>query len=276
MHPITSGLAAALLGAVLAAPAAPAPAAKPQLWQVDWEQARCTIATGDPAALYLALWVTPGDTVAELYLVGPAGRLRGGGRRVDVTLAPGGKPIHAWSDIHPGQAGATVVQLGDLGEDFPAAFAKATEVRIAGFAEPVMVPVQGADQAMAALKSCLDEKMAEWGIDPKAHNALRAPPRDPGNFDWMDDKDYPAAAMNKDQAGDVVARLGIDAKGKVTDCRVVATSGSKPLDEVTCKKALAKARFVPAVGANGRPTAAMRTVRAKFRLMTALAKPFVP
>ena len=58
--------------------AAPAPAA-PQVWQVDWEQARCTIATGDPANIYIALWMTPGDPTPELYLVGPVDRLRGGG-----------------------------------------------------------------------------------------------------------------------------------------------------------------------------------------------------
>lgn len=269
MRSMRIGQAAAVLFAALAAPAPAAPAAAPQLWQVDWESERCTIATGDPATLYLALWLTPGDTVAELYLVGPADRLRGGGARVLLTLLPGGKPISAWRVIRTGQAGAMVVQLGDLGDDFPAAFAKASDVRVTGFAQPVAVPIKGAGQATAALRKCLDEKMAGWGIDPKAHNALRAPPKDPGNFDWMDDKDYPQAAMAEDQAGDVVARLSVDAKGKVTDCRVVASSGSKPLDEVTCKKALAKGRFIPAVGANGKPTAAMRTIRAKFRLAVA-------
>ena len=271
MRSMRIGQAAAVLFAALAAPApAPAaPAAAPQLWQVDWESERCTIATGDPATLYLALWLTPGDPEPELYLVGPAGRLRGGGARVLLTLLPGGKPISTWTIIRAGQAGATVIQLGDLDETFPAAFAKASEVRVTGFAQPVTVPIKGAGQAMAALRKCLDEKMAGWGMDPKAHNALRAPPMDPGNHDYLDDFDYPREDQATGKEGDVVARLSVDAKGKVTDCAVVVTSGSKPMDEVTCKKALQKGRFIPAVGANGKPTAAMRTIRAKFRLAVA-------
>lgn len=265
MRSIVFGQMAALLFAALATPAAAAPAA-PQLWQADWEQERCTIATGDPASLYLALWMTPGALEPELYLVGPADRLRGGGERVDVTLAPGGRPIRAWTIIRAGQAGATVVQLGDLGEDFAPAFARAAEVRVAGFSSPVAVPIKGAGQAMAALKKCLDEKMTAWGIDAKAFNALRTPPKDPGSADWMSDDDYPSDAVAAGKEGDVVARIRVDAKGRVTDCAVVATSGSPTMDAVTCERTLAKARFIPAVGADGRPTAAVRTIRAKFRL----------
>ena len=267
MRSMRIGQAAALLFAALASPAPTAPAAA-QLWQVDWEHARCTIATGDPASMYLALWLTPGDPEPELYLVAPAERLRGGGERVKLTLLPGGKPISAWTIVRPGQAGATVVQLGDLDENFPAAFAKASEVRVTGFAQPVAVRITGAGQAMAALRKCLDEKMAEWGLDPKAHNALRAPPIDPGNHDYLDDFDYPHEDQAAGKEGDVVARLSIDAKGRVTNCAVGVTSGSKPMDEVTCRKALRKGRFIPAVGGDGRPTAAMRTIRAKFRLAT--------
>lgn len=256
---------------LLAASARPAAAAAPgpQVWQVDWEQARCTIATGDPASLYLALWMTPGDPTPELYLVGPADRIRGGGDRIKLTLAPGGKSIKAWRRARPGKAGAIIVELGDLGDDFPTAFASASEVRLTGFSTPISIPVQGANQAMAALNQCLDQKMTEWGIDAKAYRALRTPPKEPvpGQVDWLGDDDYPPKAQAAGQAGDAVVRLSVDARGKVTHCAVVASSGSKPIDDVTCRQALRKARFVPAVGADGRPMAAMRTVRAKFRLI---------
>ena len=268
MRRVALGQTAVLLLAALASPAAGAPAA-PQVWQADWELARCTIATGDPANLYLALWMTPGDPTPELFLVAPAERLRGGGDKIDLTLAPAGKTIRASTIVRQGKAGAKIIELTDLGDDFPLAFAKASEVRFGGSSAPISVPVQGASKAMAALNQCLDGKMREWGMDPRAYRALRSPPKSrvPGEIDWLGDDDYPGEAQNAGQEGDAVVRLSVDAKGDVTACAVVASSGSKPIDEMTCRKALRKARYIPAVGADGRPTAAMRTVRAKFRLI---------
>jgi len=268
MRRIRFSEAIALPLALLASPAAAAPAA-PQVWQVDWEQAHCTIATGDPASLYLALWITPGDPTTEVYLVAPADRLRGGGDTIELTLGPGGKPIRASTRIRPGKAGATIVELGSLADDFPLAFMKSSEVRVSGFTAPLSIPIQGARKAIAALDQCLDQKMVEWGMDPKAYRALRAPPmpRIRGQIDWLGDDDYPPEAYNKSEEGEAVVRLSVDVRGKVTDCAVVASSGSKPIDEVTCRRALRKARYIPAVGADGRPTAAMRTVRAEFRLI---------
>ena len=237
---------------------------------MDWEHSRCTIATGDPSRLYLALWITPGDPTPELYLVAPADRLRGGGDKVNLTLAPAGKSIRASTiAVRAGKAGALIIELGDLGDDFPLAFAKASEVRVTGFTAPLSIPVQGASKAIAALNQCLDQKMAEWGIDARAYRALRAPPmpRIRGQIDWLGDDDYPVAAVSAGQAGDAVVRLSVDARGKVTHCAVVASSGSKPIDEVTCRQAVRKGRYIPAMGSDGRPTAAMRTVRAKFRLI---------
>lgn len=265
------GLGAAILCAALASPVTAAPpSAGPQVWQVDWEQDHCTIATGDPAKLYLALWMTPGDPEPELYIVGPADRLRGGGDKVDLTLAPAGQTLKVWNLARQGKAGATILQLSDFRETFPTAFSKASEVRLAGLAAPISIPIKGANQAIAALNKCLDDKMNEWGIDAKAYRALRTPPLTPvpGHIDWIGDEDYPSEAQSEGEAGDAVVRLSVDAKGKVTDCAVVASSGSKTIDQVTCRNALRKARYIPAVGANGRPTAAIRTVRAKFRLIS--------
>ena len=267
MRGVALGQVAALLFAAATAPVRAAPAA-PQLWKVDWEQERCTISTGDPASAFVALWVTPADPNPELYVVAPADRLRGGGDSIKLTLAPAGPTVSAPMIKRAGQGGATVAQMYDLEDSFPAAFAKASEVRLAGFAKPLAIPLKGADQAMAALRTCLDDKMKEWGIDATAYNALRAAPKDPSHFDWLTDADYPADAQANGLEGDAVVRLRIDTKGRVTDCAVMASSGSPTIDKVTCDKALHKARFTPAVGADGRPIAAVRTIRAKFRLMT--------
>lgn len=258
---------ALMAGSLLGTPATAAPPAlAPQVWQVDWEGSRCSISTGDPKSQMLALWVTPGEPRPELYLVVPTGSLVLKIKKVTITLQPSGTTFRAGAYEMSAKGGSTIFKVVDLKEDFPPAFGKATEIRMTGFNHPVTIPAAGSDKAMVALKGCLDEELPKWGIDAKAYDALRSPPLDPGDHDWMDYYDYPQEAREKQQEGDVVARLSVDAKGKVTDCAVVSSSGSESIDKMTCEKTLRKARFIPAVGADGKPTAAQRTIRAIFRL----------
>jgi TonB family protein len=246
---------------------AAAPATSAQVWQVDWEDSQCTISTGDPASFFLSLRVTPGDPRPSLYVLAPAARLKGTGDGVKITLPPSAKSFRQSSSVAPSTNGAGVLKVYGLKEDFTPAFAAASEVRLTGLGEPVSIPVANADQAMAALKDCVDLKLSGWGIDAKAYEALRAPPIDPGDHDWFSAMDYPSAAQQAGQSGDVIARITVNAKGKVTDCVVVVSSNSPPLDEIACAKTLKSARFIPAVGSDGKPTAAMRTTRVIFRLM---------
>ena len=257
--------AAAILASGIASPIEATPAG-PQVWQVDWEGSRCSISTGDPANMFLALWVTPGEPRPELYLVAPADRLKSKAEKIKVTLAPSGATFDGYRYTMMGKGGTAVVDLSSLGEEFPAAFGKASEVRLGGFPQPISIPVVGSDQAMAALKGCVDEKLPTWGIDAKAFNALRSPPRDPGHYDWISSDDYPHEAIEKNEGGEVVVRMNISEKGKVTDCAVVSSSGSTALDKVPCLKAMKNGRFIPAIGADGKPTAAMRTLRVTFHL----------
>ena len=91
-----------------------------------------------------------------------------------------------------------------------------------------------AAQAVAAMRRCEDEAMREWGMDPVAFDALRAPPA--GNpAAVVNDNDYPSAAVSANQAGPVAVRLMVDAGGRITDCTPVASSGSAALDSRTCE-----------------------------------------
>jgi TonB family protein len=119
---------------------------------------------------------------------------------------------------------------------------------------------------MAALQQCIDTKLAEWGVDPKAFAALSPPPTDIEGYSWLSYKDYPTDALDANRSGNVVARLNVDVTGKVTGCAVVVSSGWGSLDKVTCKKALEKGRFNPAIGADGHPTAAVRVENAIFKV----------
>jgi protein TonB len=59
------------------------------------------------------------------------------------------------------------------------------------------------------------------------------------------------------QQGTVVVRVVTDQSGKVTSCAVVLSSGVTSLDDVTCATALKRAKYKPAIGADGRRSSAM-------------------
>lgn len=67
--------------------------------------------------------------------------------------------------------------------------------------------------------------------------------------------DYPAAALRDREQGRVAFALGIGADGRVTACRITASSGSAALDSATCRIMRSRARYIPARDAAGTPIA---------------------
>ena len=83
---------------------------------------------------------------------------------------------------------------------------------------------------------------------------------------WVDAADYPPAAIRAGQSGVVRAALDIDAAGRVTGCAIERSSGSPPLDATTCRLAMQRGRFQPAIGADGRPVSGHYTLPIKWAL----------
>lgn len=82
---------------------------------------------------------------------------------------------------------------------------------------------------------------------------LARPIGNPG--DWFPIESYPPEARVAGQEGRTAFALDIDAKGRITGCHIVKTSGSDLLDSTTCSQLIANGRFTPATDANGRPVA---------------------
>ena len=70
---------------------------------------------------------------------------------------------------------------------------------------------------------------------------------------------YPAEALRRGEEGRVVTMLLIDATGAVASCSVTKSSGSRLLDETTCRIARGRVRYEPARDAAGNAIAS-RTV----------------
>lgn len=82
------------------------------------------------------------------------------------------------------------------------------------------------------------------------------PPQPIGNvIDWFPADAYPAQARAAGQEGRTAFALDIDALGRITQCRVLQSSGSDLLDSATCTQAIINGRFRPARDAAGKPVA---------------------
>jgi TonB family protein len=243
------------------------PATPPQVWHLDFPNSYCALSTGDVRTAGVEIAMTPGDPAAELYFIGSPKMLPYASliSKQTVTLLPGGETFSPPAlNVSEGSA-KMALRFLRLDPGFPAALARSTEIELKGMKQPV--PITGSGKAVAALRQCIDDKLVEWGVDTKAYEALRMPATDIEGHPWASGNDYPPEAANGHAQGDVIARVDVDVTGKVTGCAVVVSSGFKPLDEQTCRIALSqKGRFNPAIGADGRPTASQRVLRAMWRI----------
>jgi TonB family protein len=107
----------------------------------------------------------------------------------------------------------------------------------------------------AELKRCEDDLVESWGYDPKVMNGLKSPPMPISPELWFASKDWPAKESK--ESGPARIRFTVGADGSVSKCALVATSGSKSFDDKACQTISAKARFKPAIDANGQPVATL-------------------
>jgi protein TonB len=66
--------------------------------------------------------------------------------------------------------------------------------------------------------------------------------------------EYPSASLRANESGDVVVSVCVDKEGRMSDVKLVKSSGFQRLDDATLK-GLARTRLDPAVGTDGKPIA---------------------
>ncbi len=106
---------------------------------------------------------------------------------------------------------------------------------------------------MAALNKCIDNLLVTWGIDIEKHKYLSQeakPLQSPGK--WIIWSDYPIKMLSAGQPALVNFRLNIGADGVPTACYIQATTRPKEFDNAVCKSVMRRARFSPAMDAEGK------------------------
>lgn len=71
----------------------------------------------------------------------------------------------------------------------------------------------------------------------------------------IDRRDYPEAEARRNIGGSVTAHFDVTPEGRVTNCRVVRSSGAPALDATTCRLLEQRFRYTPARNSRGEPVA---------------------
>ena len=134
-----------------------------------------------------------------------------------------------------------------------------------GSEQPVRLDTGPMQAPLEQMRKCTDALMGAWGIDVAAHAKLTRPVMEktnPGR--WLRVEDYPTHLIASGTQGIVQFRLSVDTRGKPTDCHIQRSTRPAEFDEVVCEALMRRARFVPALDANGAPIASYYRTTVKF------------
>lgn len=83
---------------------------------------------------------------------------------------------------------------------------------------------------------------------------------------WFTDEDYPESARRASEEGTTGVSLVINEQGRIDSCSVTSTSGSKALDDVTCRLFQRRGKYTPAKAEGGTPIKQTIADRVVWRL----------
>lgn len=84
---------------------------------------------------------------------------------------------------------------------------------------------------------------------------------------WVTNADYPPSAQRAEEQGVSGVTFDIDAAGRIQNCRISSSSGSKTLDDTACRLVTRRGRYSPALDAAGNPIpGGTKTLRFTWKL----------
>lgn len=99
---------------------------------------------------------------------------------------------------------------------------------------------------------------------PSLSRPYPRPRGNPGN--WATPNDYPSVALQQEIEGTTGFSVTVGPDGRVSNCVVTQSSGSPELDATTCTNVTRRARFEPALDANGTPTTGKYANRIRWQI----------
>ncbi len=132
-----------------------------------------------------------------------------------------------------------------------------------GRREHIWFEPEGVVSALKALKTCEDDLLVSMGVSAEELAQVVQGPR--GDVSrYFGSRVYPSNAIFAGKGGQTFALVAIDAKGSVTDCRIISNSGHESFRKSTCD-AVMRAKFEPAKNAAGDPVKSWYPIRVTWQ-----------
>ena len=277
---LVAASAAALSVAAVAQPAAAPPSSsqasgaargtRPH-WQVDWSDHYCSLIrySGGERSKAFAVRTSPGSNSLTLITFDPQRPRRSPrvGAPVSIRFLPSGTTVAGSVTRTAFTSDRRFVMEVDGFQSLLPLFETSSQIEVANEQTgQFTMRFPAAGEAIRTLRACEDDALARWGIDMAARAALRSPPILDTNRPVITNRDYPDAAIRARQMGRVLMRLDIGADGRVAACTILVGSGAAVLDGQSCRLFQERARFSPAIGADGSPTPADFVARVTWLL----------
>jgi TonB family protein len=155
----------------------------------------------------------------------------------------------------------------DIEESKLAALRTAKTFRIQAGKNDVSLAPTAVPAAMRALETCQRNLLVKWGMDSSVVASIEKFPTIPGGIlRLFTTNDYPMAAIASNQQGSSGVRFWVSKEGKVSDCKVIESSGSNLLDAQTCAIISKRGLFDSARTKTGEPVASIGFQRVRWVL----------
>jgi TonB family protein len=109
------------------------------------------------------------------------------------------------------------------------------------------------DAPMTIMRDCTWNLVESWGLNVAQQKALKRMPYPKNVNAWFDADDYPKSMVASNKQGIVNFRLLIDPTGKPESCHIQVSTRPKEFDDVVCRGMMKRAKFHPALDAEGKP-----------------------
>ena len=110
------------------------------------------------------------------------------------------------------------------------------------------------DKPLAALRACSWDTVKMWGLDAEQQKLrTRRPYPSVPSHSWFKPEEYPEKMLQRGYQGKINFRVMIDEKGAIESCHIQESTRPKEFDDLVCRSVMRRARFEPALDAQGKP-----------------------
>lgn len=249
-----------------------APPLKPiRSWNMEYADSMCVAARayGDPTApIILAFKPTPFGDVLQGVVLGTKKQL-GREARVKIDLLVPGRQLDEQQNgtrVHFSTEDRAAITFYLSREQFESLVGVPTFTVRASGGPAISVALSMGKPVLAALRTCETDLLQHFGYDPQKIAAIARQAEGANAAQWITNDDYPSSALNGNRQGVSFIGWTISASGRISDCRVLRSSGTPDLDRAACEAIQKRGRYRPALDAAGNPVESYSTRNVRWQL----------